>query len=216
MVGLPDTTTVLMAGLVGRARVLASRGGRAILGIAGAPGAGKSTLAHAVVDALGPGLAVGVGMDGFHLSDAVLAALGRRARKGAIDTFDDAGYAALLTRIADQRPGDGPVYAPVFRREIEEPVAAGVAVPAEVPLVVTEGNYLLARTGAWPVARARMAEVWYVAPPEVLRRERLIARHAKFGKSPEDARAWALGTDQVNAELVAATRDDADLVIDWT
>ena len=210
------TVAATTAELVGRARRLAVPGRRRVLGIVGAPGAGKSTLARAVVDALGPALAVEVGMDGYHLSDAVLADLGRRERKGAIDTFDDAGYAALMDRLADARPGDPPVYAPVFRRELEEPVAAGVAVPSEVPLVVTEGNYLLAPTGAWPAARTRMAEVWYLDAPDDVRLARLEERHHAFGKSRDDARRWARGSDQVNAELVRATRDGADLVVRWT
>ncbi|NNU26548.1 nucleoside/nucleotide kinase family protein [Isoptericola sediminis] len=200
------------AELVERARALVVPGERAILGIVGAPGSGKSTLAQRLVETLGPGTAVGVGMDGFHLSDAVLAAHGSRERKGAIDTFDDAGYAALVARLADARPGDRPIYAPVFRREIEEPVAAGVEVPAEIPLVVTEGNYLLAGTGAWPAARARMSEVWYVEVAEDLRLARLEERHRAFGKSPADAAVWARGSDQVNAELIARTRGAADLV----
>ncbi len=201
--------------LVARAAGLAGQGERTILGLTGAPGAGKSTLAQVLVEALGPERAVIVGMDGFHLAQAVLERLGRADRKGAIDTFDAGGYAALLARIAGQRPGDGPVYAPEFRREIEEPIAAGVVVPDDVPLVVTEGNYLLAGTGAWPAARAVMAEVWYLDPPEDLRLERLVARHAAFGRSPEAAHAWAHGTDQVNADLIAATRDTADLVVEW-
>ena len=209
------TVAATTAELVGRARRLAVPGRRRVLGIVGAPGAGKSTLARAVVDGLGPALAVEVGMDGYHLSDAVLADLGRRERKGAIDTFDDAGYAALMDRLADARPGDPPVYAPVFRRELEEPVAAGVAVPSEVPLVVTEGNYLLAPTGAWPAARARMADVWYLDAPDDVRLARLEERHHAFGKSRDDARRWARGSDQVNAELVRATRDGADLVVRW-
>ncbi|GAB2467218.1 nucleoside/nucleotide kinase family protein [Xylanimonas ulmi] len=203
------------AQLVERADALAARGGRAILGVTGPPGSGKSTLARAVADALGPGRAAVAGMDGFHLSNDVLVSLGRRERKGAIDTFDDAGYTTLIERLAAQAPGDGVVYAPVFRREIEEPIAAGVGVRATTPLVVTEGNYLLARAGAWPRARARMAEVWYLDPPQDLRLERLVRRHAAFGKSPEAARAWALGTDQANAELIARTRGDADLIVDW-
>lgn len=211
----PAAARLTTAQLVDRAAGLAAAGGRTVLGLVGAPGAGKSTLAHALADALGPERAVVVGMDGFHLSNAVLETLGRRDRKGAVDTFDDAGYAVLLERLAAQRPGDPAVYAPVFRREIEEPVAAGVAVPADVPLVVTEGNYLLARSGAWPRARARMREVWYLEPPEELRLERLVARHAAFGKTPQEARAWALGTDQVNAELIAGTRGGADLVLEW-
>lgn len=203
------------AELVARASSLAAGGGRTVLGVAGAPGSGKSTLAGALVEALGPRLAVQVPMDGFHLSNAVLERLGRRDRKGAIDTFDDAGYAALLDRVAAARPGDPPVYAPVFRREIEEPIAAGVAVHGDVPLVVTEGNYLLAPSGAWPAARGRMAEVWFVSVPDDVRLARLEARHRAFGKSAEEARRWARGSDQVNAELVESTREAADLVVEW-
>ncbi|WP_454852880.1 nucleoside/nucleotide kinase family protein [Promicromonospora soli] len=185
-----------------------------VLGITGPPGAGKSTLAAALLGGLGPGTAVVVGMDGFHLSNAVLEARGSRDRKGAIDTFDDAGYAALIGRLADRRPGEPPVYAPEFRREIEEPIAAGTVVASE-PLVITEGNYLLAPGGAWPAARARMAEVWYLDLPDAERLRRLVARHRVFGKPLPDAEAWANGTDQHNAELIATTRDAADLIVEW-
>ncbi|GAA4723204.1 hypothetical protein GCM10023198_55070 [Promicromonospora umidemergens] len=153
-------------------------------------------------------------MDGFHLSNAVLEARGSRDRKGAIDTFDDAGYAALIDRLADQVPGGPPVYAPEFRREIEEPIAAGIAV-ADVPLVITEGNYLLSPGGAWPAARSRMAEVWYVDLPDRERLRRLVARHRSFGRSLPDAEGWAGGTDQRNADRIAATRAEADLLVEW-
>ena len=186
-----------------------------VLGITGPPGAGKSTLAAALVDGLGRGTAVVVGMDGFHLSNAVLEARGSRDRKGAIDTFDDAGYAALIGRVADGRPGEPPVYAPEFRRQIEEPIAAGTVVTDE-PLVITEGNYLLASSGAWPAARARMAEVWYLELPDAERLRRLVARHQAFGKPLPDAEAWARGTDQRNADLIETTRDAADLIVEWT
>ena len=198
--------------LVARARELAS-GGRAILGIVGAPGAGKSTLAERLAAALGPQLAVCVGMDGFHLEDSLLRRLGRRDRKGAIDTFDDAGYAALMHRLAAPEPGI--VYAPRFDRDLENALGSAVPVPPEVPLVITEGNYLLAETGAWPRARAVMTQTWYLAPPEDLRLARLIARHEAYGKPPDQAQAWARGTDQRNADLIAATSARADLIVRW-
>jgi pantothenate kinase len=208
------TTCELVERAAGIAAKAAHEGRSRVLGITGPPGAGKSTLATALVDALAPGTAVVVGMDGFHLSNAVLEARGSRDRKGAIDTFDDAGYAALIDRLADRRPGEAPVYAPEFRRQIEEPIAAGTVV-ADEPLVITEGNYLLASSGAWPAARARMAEVWYLDLPDTERLRRLVARHRAFGKPLSDAEAWAGGTDQRNAELIATTRDTADLIVEW-
>ncbi|WP_407344911.1 nucleoside/nucleotide kinase family protein [Pengzhenrongella phosphoraccumulans] len=198
--------------LVDRARALAIPGERHLLGLTGAPGAGKSTVAEQLVERLEPGAAVLVAMDGFHLAGTVLERLGRRDRKGAPDTFDDAGYAALLRRLHDADP-DQTVYAPEFRRGISEPIGSAIAVPPEVPLVITEGNYLLLETGAWPRARALLDAVWYLAPGDGLRRERLVRRHETFGKSPQQARDWALGTDERNAELIAATAGRADLVI---
>lgn len=196
--------------LVDRARALIVPGERRILGVTGAPGAGKSTLAAALVDTLAPE-AILVGMDGFHLADAELDRLGRRDRKGAVDTFDAAGYVVLLRRLRD--PAEALVYAPEFRRAIEEPIAGAVPVPHAVPLVVTEGNYLLVADGPWSPVASLLDEAWYVEPPEQVRIERLVARHIAYGKAPDAARAWSLGTDQRNAELIAATRGRADLVV---
>lgn len=195
--------------LVARARGLADGGRRAILGIVGAPGAGKSTLADAIVDALGAA-AVLVPMDGYHLANAQLVALGRRDRKGAIDTFDDAGYAALLRRLRDQAD-DEIVYAPRFDRSIEESLAGSIAVDPQVPLVVTEGNYLLSDGGRWPAARACLDECWYLDTSPEVRQAWLVARHESFGKDPDSARHWALVRDERNADLIAATADRADL-----
>ena len=187
-------------------------GSRRLLGIAGAPGAGKSTLAERLVEALGE-RAVLVPMDGFHLADAALERLGRLTRKGAPDTFDAGGYVALLQRLRTQRPGDAPVWAPMFERELEQPLAGAIEVRAEVPLVITEGNYLLLEDGPFAQVRAMLDACWFVEVPEELRHERLIARHEHFGKPPRAARDWALGPDEDNARLVAATRDRADVVV---
>ncbi len=196
--------------LVERARELARTGARRILGITGAPGSGKSTVSAAILDALGPD-AVLVPMDGYHLSNEVLIALGRRDRKGAPDTFDADGYVALLARLRDQR--DDVVYAPRFHREIEESIAAEIAVRREIPLVITEGNYLLLPEGPWAGVRPLLDEAWFVAPDESVRQERLIARHIAYGKEPQAARDWALGTDERNAQLVNATAEHADRII---
>lgn len=187
-------------------------GSRRMLGIAGAPGAGKSTLAARLAEQLGT-QAVLVPMDGFHLADVALARLGRLARKGAPDTFDAGGYVALLQRLRTARPQDGPVWAPMFERELEQPLAGAIEVRAEVPLVITEGNYLLLEDGPFAQVRTMLDACWFVEVPERLRHERLIARHERFGKSPQAARDWALGPDEDNSRLVAATRDRADVVV---
>ncbi|MEV7520302.1 nucleoside/nucleotide kinase family protein [Streptomyces sp. NPDC091371] len=197
--------------LVAKAAALATRGGRRILGIAGPPGAGKSTLADRLAAALGPETAVVVPMDGFHLAQAELARLGRADRKGAPDTFDAAGYVSLLRRL---RGSDGAtVYAPAFDRSLEEPIAGSVPVPPGVPLVITEGNYLLHDAGEWASVRPLLDEAWYLAPDEELRVRRLVDRHVRHGKEPAYARAWVARSDEPNARLVARGRRRADLVI---
>ena len=195
--------------LVDRLRQLAARG-RAVVGIAGAPGAGKSTLSGRLVDALGPD-AVVVPMDGFHLHDDELARLGRSDRKGAPDTFDVAGYVALLRRLRAE--ADGTVYAPEFVRAREESVAGAIAVRPEHRVVLTEGNYLLLDVPGWDGVRPLLDEVWYVESQERLRLDRLVRRHADNGRPPEVARRWATVSDQANAEVVARTRCAADLVV---
>jgi pantothenate kinase len=203
--------------LLDRARGLVRGGRRALLGIAGGPGAGKTTLAGHLVRALnadGPPWAAHVPMDGFHLADAELDRLGRRDRKGAPDTFDAAGYAALLRRLRED--ADEMVYAPGFERVLEQPLAGAIPVPPAARLVVTEGNYLLLAEGSWARVRPCLDEVWYCEADEPERIRRLIARHEEFGKDHETAVAWVLGTDQRNADLVAATRGRADLVVPAT
>ncbi|MEU1600116.1 nucleoside/nucleotide kinase family protein [Streptomyces sp. NPDC005708] len=210
---MPQLTEHSLDQLVNRARSLVVSGQRRILGITGAPGAGKSTLAHALVRKLAPH-AVLVSMDGYHLANAVLEQLGRRPRKGAEDTFDAAGYVSLLRRLHRQQ--ETVVYAPEFRREIEEPIAGAIPVAREVPLVVTEGNYLLVDRGAWAPVRHLLDETWFLAPEDDLRLLRLARRHEAFGKNPVEAERWARGSDQRNADLIDTTRDRADLLVRLT
>ena len=211
----PMTDRTDLDPLTHRARALAAAGGRRVLGICGAPGAGKSTLAERLVTVLA-GSAVLVGMDGFHLAQRELRRLGREHRKGAPDTFDAAGYVDLIRRLrrnGPDQPGAETVYAPEFRREIEEPVACAVPIAPEVPLVVTEGNYLLLPDAPWNALRATLDEVWFLAPDESVRLARLIERHRRYGRSDAEARDRAHGSDQANAERILATADRADLVV---
>jgi pantothenate kinase len=197
------------ADLVERAAALGAGPGRAVLGVVGPPGAGKSTLAEALVAALGE-RAVLVPMDGFHLADSELRRLGRADRKGAPDTFDAAGYVHLLRRLVAQ--DDDVVYAPVFRRELELAEAGALAVPRPVPLVVTEGNYLLL-DGPFAPVREVLTECWYVDVDPDLRLERLVARHERHGRTRAAALQWVEQTDEPNARLIESTREHADLVV---
>ncbi len=151
-------------------------------------------------------------MDGFHLARAELDRLGRAGRKGAPDTFDAAGYAALLARLRAPQPGVT-VYAPAFDRALEEPVAGSVPVPPEVPLVVTEGNYLLLDDPAWAPVRSLLDETWFLELDDRHRVRRLVERHVRFGKDPACAERWVRESDEANARLVAPGRDRADLVV---
>ena len=204
--------------LVQRVRGLldgAGADGRVTIGVAGAPGAGKTTLAEDLVAALttllGAAAVAHLPMDGFHLADVQLDALGLRDRKGAPETFDGHGFLATMGRLRSGDPAT--VYVPGFERVLEQPVAAAIAIPASARVVVSEGNYLLLDTPRWRTVRPLLTEVWYADLDQDTRMDRLVARHVRFGKPQPDAIAWANGTDERNAAVIAATRDRADLVI---
>jgi pantothenate kinase len=204
---------IVPSGYLARVRELLQDGQRKLLGLVGPPGAGKSTLALALQHAFAD-ISQVVTMDGYHLANVELRRLGRAERKGAPDTFDSAGYAATLQRLRQQRP-DEIVYAPEFRREIEEPVAGAIPIFPQTRLVITEGNYLLLDSGRWSNVAALLDEVWYVDVDDSLRTNRLTQRHEQFGRSRQDAMEWVSGTDEPNARLIATTRPSANLVFRW-
>lgn len=209
--------TAVPAASLARVRALLARAApRVILGLVGAPGAGKSTLASALQAAFAD-VCVVVPMDGFHLASSELQRLGRAGRKGAPDTFDAAGYVALLQRLRQPvHADDETVYAPEFRREIEEPIAGAIAIEPHHRLVITEGNYLLVDEEPWARVLPLLDEAWFVEVDDGLRTERLKARHEAFGRSPEAARQWVAQTDEPNARLVEATRARAHHVFCWS
>lgn len=194
-----------------RIAALLATGQRKLLGIVAPPGAGKSTLAQALQTQY-PGQSQYLPMDGFHLAQTELERLGRAQRKGAPDTFDSAGFIALLQRIRQQTAGET-VYAPDFNRALEEPIAGAIAITHDVPLVITEGNYLLLEDDGWAGARAQLDEVWYLDVDPALRHSRLLARHMLFGRTREEALQWMAQTDEPNARRIEASRHRADGVV---
>jgi pantothenate kinase len=182
---------------------------RRIVGITGPPGVGKTTYAVGLAAELG---GVHLPMDGFHLADVSLDRLGLRDRKGAPETFDAWGYAALLARL--RAWPEEVVWAPAFERDLEQPLAGAIAVDPSAGVVVTEGNYLLLDRPEWRAVRAQLDEVWFLDQDDDLRRERLVERHVHFGKTLEEARTWVSRVDDANAALVAQTKAQADRVVD--
>jgi pantothenate kinase len=178
----------------------ASASSRVIIGIVGKPGGGKSTLSKFLLKEMDPTLVSVVPMDGFHLSNKVLKAIGRSERKGAQDTFDVEGFTALITRIKSDSAD--PIYYPVFDRSIEESIAAQGVVYPSTRVVIVEGNYLMHDKDGWQNIAPLLDQSWYAFLDEDIRISRLISRHIAFGKDPESAKAWAKGSDQVNAELI--------------
>lgn len=183
---------------------------RLLLGISGAPGAGKSTLADRLVSALGTD-AIAIPMDGFHIATAALPTSTHLDRRGAIDTFDVSGYLTLMTRVRDDT--EDVVYAPAFDRRIGEPIAGMIPVTRHHRVVITEGNYLLSREPGWRELHALFDESWYLELASEVRLSRLAARHIQFGKSPEAGWAMASGSDEKNAQQIASVRDHADVLI---
>jgi pantothenate kinase len=198
-----------------------SDGRRVIVGLAGPPAAGKSTLATALAAALcqapprglGDGAAVAVPMDGFHLSNVELDRLGLADRKGAPETFDAAGFVHLLGRIRD---GCELVYAPAYSRVLHESIGGVIPVFPHARVVVVEGNYLLVSGGAWAGVRPLLDLAIYVEAPQPVRIDSLLRRQRSRGLDSDRAHDWVHRSDEANARLIEQTRRYADLVLSRT
>lgn len=207
------SAAALDAGLLQALREL-STGPRRLLGIAGPPGAGKSTLAELICRTLTAERAQLLPMDGFHLAHSALERLDRAQRKGAPDTFDAAGYAHLLDRLRTQA-ADEVVYAPEFRRPLDEPIANALPLRGTTPLIVTEGNYLLLEEDGWAPVANLLDQVWYLEVDAAIRLEQLSGRHQRFGRSRQEALDWIARTDEPNARRIQATAHRAHKTVLW-
>jgi pantothenate kinase len=187
---------------------------RHILGIAGPPGSGKSTLAESVVQCIngltGRTVAAVLAADGFHLTNAELDRRGLRPRKGAPQTFDVAGLIELLSRL---RRTSRTVLAPIYSRDLHEPVPHAVRIDPHVRLVILEGNYLLVDDGPWAAVRGQIDEAWYLDVPCEVCMRRVFDRHVRGGCSAEQAARKIEENDRLNYEAVAVGRARADRIL---
>jgi pantothenate kinase len=191
---------------------------RYLLGIAGCPGAGKSTLAQKIVRDINTRHAdsqpaIVVPMDGFHLANEKLAELGLLEFKGIPATFDAQGFVNLLKQLRAQT--DENVYAPLFDRTVEASIADAIVIEPKHKVCVVEGNYLLLETEPWNSCRQLLDEIWYLDVPMQVLMPRLLERHENGGRTKDGAAAKVASTDLPNAKLVDATKHKADRIIEF-
>jgi pantothenate kinase len=184
---------------------------RTLIGIVGKPGAGKSTVVEAISKKFDSKLVSIIPMDGFHLSNEELITLGRRDRKGAPDTFDVEGFTSLIERVKTNNHVDHKF--PIFHREVEASIADEGMVPKESKIVVIEGNYLFSEEHNWSGVHPLLDHTWFIDINDEIRIERLIARHIRYGKTPEEAETWSRGSDETNARFIGLTAHRAENLI---
>lgn len=196
------TRTIDLAGLADELERRVGAG-RVIVAIAGAPGSGKSTMAERLAGKLNgrlPGLAAVLPMDGYHYDDLYLVPAGLRPRKGAPHTFDVGGLYHTLKRLRDRDEAE--VAVPVFDRQIEIARAGARLIPAEVPVIIAEGNYLLLDQAPWDRLRPLFDVTVMVDVPEHVLRARLRGRWERLGMDEAAIRSKLEENDLPNARLV--------------
>jgi len=188
---------------------------RVMIGIAGAPGSGKSTLAEALVPLLNSELinrneiSVVVPMDGFHLDNRVLQAHGTQNVKGSPQTFDVAGFLALLQRV--RTSSADVLYAPVFDRDADLSRNAAQEIHAKHSVVLVEGNYLLLDQPIWRDIRSLLnCSIALDVPMDTLE-QRLVQRWLHHDHTENEAIERAQANDLPNARLVLSASVKADL-----
>jgi pantothenate kinase len=197
---------------------LASQVPRWMIGMAGVPGAGKSTLAARLADAVNAGTApntlIVLGMDGFHLTKSELSRLPNPteafARRGAPWTFDTRALAQRLHRLREAA-GRAEVTWPGFQHDVGDPVEGAYVIPASTRLVLVEGLYLLHHEKGWEGISRLFNERWYLDTPVETAMARLRLRHMQaWGLTRGEAEARIAANDRLNAAIVLASAQYAD------
>lgn len=184
---------------------------RTMIGIVGKPGAGKSTVVTEIQKQFSTEEVAIIPMDGYHLSNEELIKLGRRERKGAPDTFDVEGFISLITRVRNEIDKDHTF--PIFHREIEASKADEGIVLRNTKVIVIEGNYLFSEEHNWSEVFPLLDQSWFIEIDDEIRMQRLITRHIKYGKTPQEAEEWSRGSDEENAKFIAKTASRAERII---
>ncbi|PHH86515.1 hypothetical protein CDD83_10123 [Cordyceps sp. RAO-2017] len=191
---------------------------RLLIGIAGIPGSGKTTLARAVARRLDADVCAVVPMDGFHLTRAALSALPdparAHARRGAAFTFAAAKFLRLVRALRARPPS--PVLAPSFDHAAKDPVEDDIAVGPAHRLVLLEGNYLALDEPVWREAAALLDELWFVDVDAAVARRRLCARHVRAGiaRDFDEANRRVSENDLVNGDEILARRLPVDELVE--
>lgn len=189
-------------------------GGRTIIGIAGPPASGKSTLAESVVQKLNQKSdqtfpkAVLLPMDGYHLDNRLLESRGLLARKGAPETFNTRGFCDAVKRL---RSAKRETFHPKFDRQMDLSIAQSIVIHPDTPIIVVEGNYLLLKSEPWASLEDVFDATVFVCPSHDAIQDRLKQRWIKHGLDPDAALLRATGNDLPNAELVMRESRAADL-----
>ncbi|MBT8415146.1 MAG: hypothetical protein KJO30_12525 [Boseongicola sp.] len=205
------TPSDIAAQIADRVEALPRPQRRHLVALIGPPASGKTTVADALLNELNArGVPTGlIAMDGFHLDNSILDARGLRARKGAPETFDLAGFASLLARLTVEDE----VIAPTFDRVRDASIGSSRVVSKDMSTVIVEGNYLLLDAPGWrDLAKHWTLSVMLAVPMDALEK-RLMQRWRDFGFSEADARAKALGNDIPNARRVLEQSLPADVTL---
>jgi pantothenate kinase len=189
---------------------------RTIIGIAGPPASGKSTLAEAVVQHLNKemesslAMASLLPMDGYHLDNRLLESRGLLSRKGSPETFNADGFCEAVTRIS---VASRETFHPIFDRQLDLAIANAISISPDTPVVVVEGNYILLKTDPWSSLSEVFDTTVFVCPGLDILRDRLQQRWIDHGLDPEAAMLRATGNDLVNAELILRDSVEADITL---